>query len=131
VSNEVSAGLDERSDYDLVGGGPAVSAVVDTFYGLVLADPELAGYFDGVDMPRLKRHQVQLVSQVLGGPVTYSGRELAEAHARLNIDEAAFGRVVEHLIAAMRSNGVPDEVIDRVVQVLAGTKEDVVASEVR
>ncbi|MEN3265201.1 group 1 truncated hemoglobin [Pseudonocardia sp.] len=132
MGNDVSAGpVDERSDYDLVGGGPAVSAVVDSFYELVLADPDLIGYFDGVDMPRLKRHQVQLVSQVLGGPVTYTGRELADAHVGHNIDEAAFGRVVEHLISAMRSAGVPEAVIDRVVQVLAGTKEDVVASGVR
>jgi hemoglobin len=132
VGNDVSAGsVDERSDYDLVGGGPAVSAVVDSFYELVLADPDLIGYFDGVDVPRLKRHQVQMVSQVLGGPVTYTGRELAVAHADRKIDEAAFGRVVEHLISAMTSGGVPDAVIDRVVQALAGTKQDIVASGVR
>lgn len=132
MGNDVSAdSVDERSDYDLVGGGPAVSAVVEKFYGLVLGDPDLTSYFEGVDLPRLKRHQVQLVSQVLGGPVTYTGPALADAHARLNIDETAFGKVVDHLINAMRSSGVPEAVIDRVVQVLAGTKADIVTSEVR
>ena len=35
------------SDYDAVGGGPAVSAVVSDFYERVLGDPQLAPYFDG------------------------------------------------------------------------------------
>ena len=30
------------SDYDVVGGGPAVSAVVNDFYERVLGDPQLA-----------------------------------------------------------------------------------------
>jgi truncated hemoglobin YjbI len=35
------------SDYDLVGGGPAVGAVVNDFYERVLRDPQLAPYFEG------------------------------------------------------------------------------------
>ena len=35
------------SDYDAIGGGPAVSAVVNDFYVRVLADPQLAPYFEG------------------------------------------------------------------------------------
>ena len=41
------------SDYEVVGGGPAVSAVVNDFYERVLSDPQLAPYFEGVDLPRL------------------------------------------------------------------------------
>ena len=32
-------------------------------------------------MVRLKRHQVALVSQVMGGPVAYEGRDLRAAHS--------------------------------------------------
>jgi truncated hemoglobin YjbI len=35
------------SDYDAIGGGPAVSAVVTDFYERVLGDPQLAPYFEG------------------------------------------------------------------------------------
>ncbi|HET6986687.1 MAG TPA: group 1 truncated hemoglobin, partial [Kribbella sp.] len=68
------------SDYQAVGGGPAIASVVDLFYQKVLADPQLSGYFAETDLARLKRHQVQLVSQVMGGPVAYEGPALAEAH---------------------------------------------------
>lgn len=73
------------SDYDLVGGGSAVSAVVNDFYERVLRDPQLAPYFEGIDLARLKRHQVLLISQVLGGPADYDGRPLDQAHAGLGI----------------------------------------------
>ena len=32
--------------FDEIGGEPAVSAAVEIFYGKVLDDPSLAGYFD-------------------------------------------------------------------------------------
>ena len=93
------------SDYDAVGGGPAVSAVVNDFYERVLGDPQLAPYFEGVDMARLKRHQALLVTQVLGGPANYDGRSLSEAHAGLGIDSDDFNAVVGHLAASRRRTG--------------------------
>lgn len=115
-----------RSDYDLVGGGPAVRQVVERFYQLVLGDPALAPMFTGVDMPRLKRHQALLVSQVMGGPAEYDGRELHEAHAGLGITDEHFDHVVEHLVASLQEAGVPGDVIGRVGEALGGTRGDVV-----
>ena len=119
----------EVSDYEQVGGGPAVTAVVDHFYENVIADPQLTGYFDGVDLPRLKRHQVLLVSQVLGGPAQYDGRDLAAAHAGLGVTSDDFDRVVEHLVEAMEKFQVPPDIIGRVGTVLAGTEPDIVADQ--
>ena len=118
----------QQSDYDLVGGGPAISQVVERFYQLVLGDPLLAPLFTGVDVARLKRHQVLLVSQVMGGPADYDGRELHEAHAGLGITDEHFDHVVEHLVASLQEAGVPDDVIGRVGGALAGTRGDVVGT---
>jgi hemoglobin len=117
------------SDYVKVGGGPAVTAVVDYFYENVIADPQLTGYFEGVDLSRLKRHQVLLVSQVLGGPAQYDGRDLAAAHAGLGVTSGDFDRVVEHLVEAMEKFQVPPDIIGRVGTVLAGTEPDIVADQ--
>src|SRR5215210_8644523 len=95
------------SDYEAVGGASAVSAVVNDFYERVLGDAQLAPYFEDVDLPRLKRHQVLLVTQVLGGPANYDGRTLAEAHASLGVDHDDFTAVAGHLTGAMRDAGVP------------------------
>lgn len=114
------------SDYAAVGGGPAIAGVVDRFYGLVLDDDRLNGYFEGIEMVRLKRHQVALVSQVMGGPVGYEGRELRAAHAGMSISSDDFGAVADHLVTALTEAGVPADIIDRVVTTIAGTKSDIV-----
>jgi hemoglobin len=118
----------ETTDYDRIGGGPAVSAVVARFYEAVLADPALAPYFTGVDMTALRRHQVLLLSQVMGGPVEYDGRELAEVHAGHNITDEAYDKVVDHLVGALKEAGVDDDILGRLGQVVAGLRADIVTS---
>ncbi len=116
------------NDYERVGGGAAIRSVVDRFYELLLGDERLVGYFDGTDLPRLKRHQVLLISQVLGGPANYDGRELRAAHAGMAISREDFWLVVSHLAQALQEAGVDEEVIVRVGATLAATEDDVVAS---
>ena len=116
------------SDYEVVGGGPAVSAVVNDFYVRVLADSQLAPYFEDVDLARLKRHQVLLVTKVLGGPNGYDGRPLDEAHDGLGITSEDFAAVVGHLAAAMKDAGVPDEIIARAGAAVVATEPDIVES---
>ena len=114
------------SDYELIGGGRAVAAVVDRFYELVLADPQLAPFFKDLDMGRLKRHQVLMISQVLGGPAEYDGRSLRDAHSGLGISSSDFGRVVTHLVAALQEASVPAEIIERVGAALGPAEQEIV-----
>ena len=119
---------DRISDYERVGGGPAVKAVVDRFYELVLADQDLVEYFDGTQIAQLKRHQVLLISQVLGGPANYDGRDLREAHAGMDIDREDYRKVVTYLVEAMIELRVAPDVIHRVRDALAATEQDVVTA---
>jgi hemoglobin len=99
---------------------------VNRFYDLVVADERLAGYFEGVEMVRLKRHQVALVSQVMGGPVEYSGRDLSVAHQGMGISTDDFAVVVDHLVTALTEAGVEPAIIGRVGDALGGTESDIV-----
>ena len=126
ISRDEQPDIQARSDYEAVGGGAAVAAVVDRFYGLVLDDDRLRAYFDGVEMVRLKRHQVALVSQVMGGPVEYSGRDLRAAHQGKGISADDFGAVAGHLVTALTEAGVEPAIIDRTVTAVAGTQPDIV-----
>jgi hemoglobin len=116
------------SDYDRVGGAPTIRAVVDRFYDLVLADGELAGYFTGLDLARIKRHQVLLLSQVLGGPVTYDGRDLADAHRHLRVSGAHYDRVGQYLTGLLWKSDVDTDIIFRVADTLAAVRPQIVAA---
>jgi len=125
-SGDLQSDVLEQSDYAAVGGAPAITAVVARFYDLVVADDRLAGYFEGVEMARLKRHQVALVSQVMGGPVEYSGRDLRAAHQGMGISTEDFAVVVDHLVTALTEAGVEPAIIGRVGDALGGTESDIV-----
>ena len=125
-SGDLQSDVLEQSDYAAVGGAPAITAVVGRFYDLVVADDRLAGYFEGVEMARLKRHQVALVSQVMGGPVEYSGRDLRAAHQGMGISTEDFAVVVDHLVTALTEAGVEPAIIGRVGDALGGTESDIV-----
>ncbi len=129
VSAHVSMGEEAVSDYERVGGGAAIRTVVDRFYDLVLADPALEGYFVGIDLVRLKRHQALLVAQVMGGPAEYDGRELREAHVGMGITSEDFSRVVAHLAQALQEAGVPDDILGRVADTLVATRSDIVTAD--
>jgi hemoglobin len=114
------------SAFDRIGGAPALSTAADRFYRRVLDDPELASYFVGIDMPRLTRRQAQLLTSVLGGPVEYTGRELAVAHQGRSITEARYVRVADHPGAVLHGPQAPDEVVDTVSTTVAGVREQIV-----
>jgi hemoglobin len=116
-----------RSLYDTLGGAVPLRVAVDRFYTAVLADPELAAYFDGVDVAHVKRHQILLLTQVLGGPQTYAGRDLGAAHRHLGVTSAHYDRVVDHLVATLQGLQAPRAVVAAVEGAVAGAKAEIVA----
>ena len=111
--------------YARVGGDPAVTEAVDRLYRVILADDRLRPYFLGVDLPRLKSHMVALLSQLLGGPESYSGRELRAAHAGLDISRAHYDLVGAYLIGVLAGLGADDELLSAVRSVLTDTADDI------
>jgi hemoglobin len=111
--------------YERLGQEAGIGSAVDDFYRRVVADPALAPFFDGIDLPRLRRHQTALLVQVTGGPVEYSGRELATAHAGLGITPADFDRVVRHLVAALTDLGVSAGDIGEIGAALTASRDDI------
>ncbi|MEW2427544.1 group 1 truncated hemoglobin [Micromonospora sp. NPDC047644] len=116
------------SHYDRIGGASSVKAAVELFYDKVLADPELAGYFDGVDMAGQRRHLALMLTVVLGGPNEYAGRGLAEAHQPLGITVGHYAKVGEYLMLTLTELGVPSDVLADVQTVLGQVQGQVVAA---
>ena len=53
--------------YDKLGGEAAITAVVDYFYELVLADDTVNHFFNNTDMEKQRKHQAKFFSFALGG----------------------------------------------------------------
>lgn len=114
-----------QSVYDEIGGREAVDTVVSDFYDRVLADEQLVGFFEGMDMAELHAHQVQFISSVTGGPVSYTGAEMRESHAHLDIEQTDFDAVATHLEDALRENGMCDDNIDAIMAEVAALEDPI------
>jgi uroporphyrinogen-III synthase len=112
-----------------VGGTPGIRETVERLYARLLVDPQIAHHFEGVDMPRLKRHQVLLLSQMLGGPAQYSGRDLAEAHAGLSIRPEDYRCVVDHLTAVLAELAVAEDAVASIRAALGEVERHVVMAQ--
>lgn len=117
----------EVSIYEAIGGEPALVAVVDDFYVRVLADPQLAGFFAGVNMPKLKGRQVEFFAAALGGPDGYQGVGMRDVHAGRGISQADFDKVAFHLTGALAAAGVPAETIAAIASAILPLADDIVS----
>lgn len=104
--------------FDRIGGMETIESLIDSFYAKVLEDSELKSYFKHAPMDKLRRMQKEFFCAATGGPITYSGRPLAEVHRHLAISKREFARFTEHLLETLREVGVEEkdayDVISRV-----------------
>lgn len=119
---------ENQSLYEKLGGEGAVKTVVEKFYDRLLDDPTLNRFFHGKDMGIMKRHQALFISQALGGPKKYAGRDMFQAHKDLRIDDAGFTGTVGHLVTVLQEVGVGQGEIDQVLGVLGPLKGDIVTT---
>ncbi len=124
-------GLDHSAAFARIGGARAVAAVVDEFYDRLRRDPLVADYFSHLttdNMAVLKRHQVLLLTEALGGPPRYGGRDLTRAHQGLDITGEAYRRVCLHLLTTMHDFRVPMDVLADVDTLLRELSGQIVAA---
>jgi hemoglobin len=104
------------SIFDEIGGQTALEAAVQRFYERVTADPVLASFFQGMDLRRLKAHQVAFLGQAIGGPIRYNGTGMQRAHAHLSIEQRHFDAVAHHLAGTLQEFAVPDALIGSIME---------------
>jgi hemoglobin len=115
-----------RSLYDRLGGKSAITAVVDTFVARVAADTRINKKFARSDIPRVKVMIVDQICAQTGGPCTYTGRSMKEAHRNMAVTEGEFNALVEDLVAAMNRFNVPKREQDELLAALGTMKGDIV-----
>jgi len=90
----------DKSLYERLGGQGAIQAVVTKFISNVGGDKRINGYFATADLKKLNKLLVEQVCMATGGPCSYSGRDMKTTHKGMKVTDAAFGALVEDLVAA-------------------------------
>jgi truncated hemoglobin YjbI len=113
--------------YEQLGGEAAVNELMDGLYIRALADPLLAPFLADIDVTALKSRQVAFVCQAIGGPQEYVG-SLAEAHARLQIEQRHFDAFAKHMEGALQDLGATDAVISDLMRMVRAVRPVIVNS---
>jgi len=117
---------EENSLYAQLGGEDTIRIAVDAFYDRVLADSELAPYFEDANLRALKKKQTLFLVQALGGPSRYRGKDMRTAHSGMGITSAHFDLAAGHLVATLESLGVDAPTVQQIVSIVAPLKEAIV-----
>ena len=112
--------------YERIGGEAKLKATVDEFTNLILADDRINFTFADSDMNKFKKLIFEQLCEITQGPCKYTGRDMHEAHAKLNLDNAQFNALAEDLYIAFDRVHVPYRVQNRVMALLAPMQRDVV-----
>ncbi|MEQ1638158.1 MAG: group 1 truncated hemoglobin [Methylococcales bacterium] len=123
MSEEAKASLFER-----IGGEAAVNAAVELFYRKVLSDYRINRFFNNTNMDEQIAKQKAFFTMAFGGPNTYTGTDMRNAHARLvkmGLDNSHFDAVMEHLGATMKELNVPADLIGEAAAIAESVRNDV------
>ncbi len=117
--------------YTRLGGDAAITAVTDQFIQNVLADPTIADNFaaTGADPYRFALFRERLIDQLCdatGGPYTYKGANMYDAHDGMNITDAEFGALVTALVNSLNQFNVPQAEQNELLGILGPMQTDIV-----
>jgi hemoglobin len=112
--------------YDRLGGKDAITAVVDSFVAIAAKDTRINKKFARSDVGRVKTMLVDQVCSATGGPCTYKGRSMKDAHRGMGVTEGEFNALVEDLTASLNAYNVGKPEQDELISALATMKGDIV-----
>ncbi|RZA15131.1 MAG: group 1 truncated hemoglobin [Proteobacteria bacterium] len=115
-----------RTLYDELGGKEGVEQIVELLLTRISDDPRIADHFAAVDILNLNDKLIEQICFESGGPCTYTGRDMVEAHASRKVSNADFNALVEDLMWAMDQRKVPRTAQNRLLKRLAPMHSDIV-----
>jgi hemoglobin len=118
----------QASLYDRLGGQPAITAVVDDFVGNVAADSRINRFFAATNIPHLKQMLVAQICAGTGGPCTYTGKSMHDAHHGMGVKDADFNALVEDLVKTLDKFKVPAKEQQDLLAILGPMKGDIVGA---
>jgi hemoglobin len=126
VPNPAPAHPELRPVFDQFGGEAGLVALMDEFMEILLADERMRPFFEFSDQALVKKHLVEQFCVILGGPCTYTGRDMKQTHALLGIDRADFNALVEDLQIAMNRRDIPFRAQNQLLAKLAPMHREIV-----
>ena len=116
----------EPSLYDRLGGIDAITAVVRAVVDRQMKDDRINQKFARTNVDRLIKEFVDLICQATGGPCTYTGRNMTEAHHNMGVTNGEFQAFVEDVVAVLNDFKVGATEQDELLNTLAPLRKEII-----
>jgi hemoglobin len=124
-----SAGAEENSLYQRLGGYDAIAAVSGEFIARLATDEQEKRFFVGFSADsktHIRQLLVDIVCKSTGGPCFYTGRDMKTAHAGAGITKADWDRSLKIFAEVLSKFKVPDKEQQELAALLVPLEKDVV-----
>ena len=105
--------------YQDLGKLDGITRIADGFLYYIGDDERVVEFFAETDIDRFHSKIIEHLCAVSGGPCRYTGDTMVDVHRGMDISEAQFNAIVEHLIQAMNDEQVPTRAQNRLLKLLA------------
>ncbi len=114
--------------YEELGGQAAMTAAAHHLYLNIMNDDRIKGFFDTVDIARQERKMSTFLTQALGGPAIYEGRNMRQAHKKAvenGLNDGHFDAVLECVKKTLNDLGVGESQAGIVLDKIESYRDDV------
>jgi len=115
----------EPTLYERLGGGAAITAIVDGAIVDVAADPRINQRFANLG-PGLARNLGDLICLRTGGPCKYIGADMSAAHEGMFIRDEEFDALVEDMAKSLDKSKAPPREKDEVLVIFRQMRNAIV-----
>ena len=121
--------MNQPSLYHRLGGYDGIAAFATNFLGRLQGDPQLGRFWqnrsdDGI--AREKQFLIDFLCANSGGPMLYTGRDMAHTHKGMKISESDWSVFFTHAGATMQDMKIPQTECDDIVAFVSSLKADIV-----
>jgi len=115
--------------YARLGGYDAIAAVADDLLPRLMADPQLGRFWANRAADSIRREKQLLIDFLCasaGGPLYYTGRDMATSHKGMGISAADWKIFLGHVQATLNKFQVPEAERREVLAFVENTRADIV-----
>jgi hemoglobin len=116
--------------YDQLGGATGIAEIVDAVVDAHMRNPAIRARFAPYrDQPErlgvVKGHLRNFFAAGSGGPETYSGRSMPEAHRGMNLSHAEYFAAVDDILTTLEARGISESARKDVLAIVYSLKGDI------
>ncbi|SLN32449.1 Group 1 truncated hemoglobin GlbN [Roseivivax jejudonensis] len=131
MTDSAARGLSRVTLYERLGGGAGLRTLVDGIVAAHLENPTIqhrfTPYLDRPDrVEEIKRHTCAYFSEGSGGPDTYRGRSMTEAHRGMLVTDAEYTAAADDIIGTLARHGHDAETRAEVRDILEAIRGEIV-----